>query len=363
MSIVTANVGTGFTDPAVHAVTANRYQRLRRRLRDALSAETQMEFSYGPLVADCFRALHREQPIDLIEMEESFGYCSDVQSRVDVPMVIRMHGPTFLVEVPENREKPFFRTRIKREGAALRSADFITAPSKCVLENARSYFDLSPQVMKHIPNPVPEPDPAQSWSVSECDRNLILYVGRFDQIKGGDIVLQAFVELLRRRPDLQLVFIGPDIGVPDPVDSDNNETVGLREYCQKLQAENACARIRHVEKLDQESIRELRLRAFVTLMASRWENQPYTLLEAMAQGCPVVATDVGGVGELIDDGVNGLLTASGDPAGLQSQIEKLLANSDLAVKLGNHAADYVREHHAPSIVVDSMLKLYREVAA
>ena len=72
--------------------------------------------------------------------------------------------------------------------------------------------------------------------------------------------------------------------------------------------------------------------ADASLLPSAWENFPHTVMEALAVGCPVIATAVGGVPEVVRDGVNGLLVPPGDPAALASAVERLLRRPRSSVR-------------------------------
>lgn len=105
-------------------------------------------------------------------------------------------------------------------------------------------------------------------------------------------------------------------------------------------------------------------RVSVVVVASRWpENQPYAVLEAQALGRAVVATRVGGVPELVDDGVDGLLVPPGDPAALALAVRSLLADPARARRLGDAARRRVVSTHAPDAWARRMLTLFTECRA
>ncbi len=90
---------------------------------------------------------------------------------------------------------------------------------------------------------------------------------------------------------------------------------------------------------------ELFSAADAAILSSAWETgRPHAVVEALAAGTPVVATRVGGVPELVVDGVNGLLADPGDAAGLAAAVRRLVSDGELRTRLAAAAAPSVAEH-------------------
>jgi glycosyltransferase involved in cell wall biosynthesis len=106
---------------------------------------------------------------------------------------------------------------------------------------------------------------------------------------------------------------------------------------------------------------ELRAATAAVLPALWWENCPMAVLEAAAQGVPVVASAVGGVPELVDDGGTGLLVPPGDPAALAAALTRLVRDPAAAAGMGSAAWARVRERHDPGAHVAALLALYGAV--
>lgn len=98
----------------------------------------------------------------------------------------------------------------------------------------------------------------------------------------------------------------------------------------------------------------------VFVLSSRSEGLPLALLEAMATGLPVVATQVGGVAEVLEHGSAGLLVPPGDEASLRRSLAALMADRGAAQELGDHARDRAR-HYDAKRVVDMYMALYQRV--
>jgi glycosyltransferase involved in cell wall biosynthesis len=97
-------------------------------------------------------------------------------------------------------------------------------------------------------------------------------------------------------------------------------------------------------------------------MPSLHEGLPYTLLEAMALGKPVIASRVGGLAEVIEDGITGILVQPGDPVALADAIQRLVAAPSLRMRLGEEAQRVQRARYSLEAMTSSYLQLYHEVS-
>jgi glycosyltransferase involved in cell wall biosynthesis len=289
-------------------------------------------------------------------MEESFGWFADIERRISLPVLVKLHGPAFLSLVDEEVSTPFGKEKIEREGRALRCASTIISPSTDTLSQTISYYGLRPARREHIVNPISIDHDTPLWNLESCARKLILCVGRFDLRKGADVLLEAFRRVSNDRPDLELVFVGPDRGVPGP----DGKPLKFREYLHALYPRELQDRVDFRGNLPIREIGMLRAKAMMTVVASRWENQGYALLEAMLQGCPVVCTDAGGCPESVIDGVNGLLAKSGDPAVFAEKISQMLDNPTAAAMMGDAARRHVLVEHSVATVAEKSIGLYRQ---
>ena len=344
-------------EEGVHPVESSFGFRARRWWRTRRDAGYFPLYDWGVRCAAAVLAVHRRDPIDVIEIEESFGWSADVARLTTIPTVVKLHGPAFMSLVEEEIGTAFSQARIAREGEALRRAPVITSPARRTLDDTIARYSLAPALARHIVNPLQLPEGAPLWNLARCEPKTILFVGRFDQRKGGDIVLEAFAKLLVRDPALRLVFVGPDRGVPS-IDG----PVHFEAFRSALLPGDD-ARIDYRGPLSPAEICVLRSRAFVTLVASRWENQSYTALEAMLQGCPLVSSDAGGQPESVRHGVTGLLAEAGSVDDLVRQVRVLLDDPVRAAALGAAARAHALHVHAPARVVEQTLAVYAHAMA
>ena len=303
--------------------------------------------------------MHRQNPIDVVEMEESFGWSADIAQRTDIPVVVRLHGPAFLSYVEEELATDFGRLRIDREGAALRQAESIVSPCQKTLLQTIERHQITNTEVHHIVNPLGMDEDTPLWRLGDCDRNTILFVGRFDLRKGADVVLQAFRSALRQRPQLRLIFVGPDSRAAV------REREGPFRAVPGADLPPGAAGSGRVPRAHGEPRHHAVAHPVLwsRSLARAGRTQGYTVLEAMFQGCPVVCTDAGGCPENVMHEVTGRLARSGDPESFATEILAMVNDPAGAERLGQAARRYVLEHHAPSAVATASVQLYRRILA
>lgn len=330
-------------------------RRVRRFVRHRLSRRPQLPSADG-IVSAVRRAINR-YGIELLEMEESWGRAADVTKRCDVPVVVKLHGPWFLTGAALGADRaPEWQARVDKEGVAIEQAAAVTAPTRDLIHRVAAHYgtDLSDaQVMPHPFDSNVAPPPFAKRRHKE-----ILFVGRFDRLKGGDTLIDAFAPLGARHRDAELVFVGPDPGLLQ----EGGSTVQLPEFVERRVGDPSVrARIRWLGQQTASTIRKLRERAGVTVICSRYENFPLAALEAMASGSPIVATRVGGLAEMLQHRENGLLCEAEDFGALADCIDELLDDVDLAERLGARAALDCRNRYDPARIAKQSESFYRRI--
>jgi glycosyltransferase involved in cell wall biosynthesis len=168
---------------------------------------------------------------------------------------------------------------------------------------------------------------------------------RLEEQKGHDVMLDALAEVRRRGLEWVVAFAG-----------DGSRRAALEERARALHVEGA---VRFLGQLD--DLGPLLMAADVVVLPSRWEGLPLSLLEALARGRPVVASAVGGVPEVVEDGVHGRLVPPGDVTALADALEACHRKPDAALRLGRAGARRVREHYTWDRVVEAFEAVYDEV--
>lgn len=178
------------------------------------------------------------------------------------------------------------------------------------------------------------------------DHPSLLFVGRLETRKGLDQLLHAFTRLKTTRPDLRLYVVGDG---PD------------RDRCQQLLPVRLRSDVVFLGRVDNDELP--RFYASCDLYVSPalgGESFGIVLIEAMAAGCAVVASDIPGYASVVTDGVDGRLVPPGDPEALADAIAALLDNASLARALASTAAAGV-DRYDWSAVAQQVRGLYLRV--
>ncbi len=336
-------------------------EKVRNRLFWHFRPDEFVSFLGAQDVMNGLRHLKPDFSPELLEMEESFGCAGRVSKHIRVPLVMRLHGPWFLngaaLGAPRNE---VFRRRVAIEGKAIARAKAVTSPSKDLLDRVKREYEIELPRGEVIPNPAPAVDKGARWKLTSCDPDLVLFVGRFDRHKGGDLVIDAFSEIAANRPRLKLMFIGPDRGVEDG----QGGSLGLQEYLLKRVPDlSVRSRIQHLGQMSAKEIPKWRQKARVTIVASRFEVFGMVTLEALAFGGPLVASRAGGIPEIVVHEENGFLFEKGNASDLAHWLATMLDQPELSAKLGERAATDAELRFGPDVIASQTKQCYERVIA
>ena len=174
----------------------------------------------------------------------------------------------------------------------------------------------------------------------------VAFLGRLTREKGAYDLVEAVALLRDCNPQVRLELAGDgDAGALARYAHERGmgDRVLVRGWC----SPEECAR--------------LLARSALFVLPSHAEGLPMSLLEAMAAGCAVVSTRVGGIPDVVQDGVNGLLVAPRQPLHLAEAIARLLSEAGLAAKLGRAARATIARRHSPEAAVRKLGEIYTDL--
>ena len=295
--------------------------------------------------------------IDIVQMEESFGWHFHVQKHFSFPIVLRLNGPYFL-NTFEKTHSLQTRKRLARERQGFKAADYVTAPSASALTLTREKYNCDWRHAEVRPNSMNAFELGERWSWDSIVENQILFVGRFDKHKGADILLHAFFKILQRYSDAKLIFVGPDNGLDE-----DGEKLSLKSFMEKHGYDSDTSReaVLFLGHQDRKTIEKYRRTSHITVVTSRYETFGNVGLEALASGSPVICSSVGGFEEVVQHGKSGLLFENENIEDLTAKIDSLLGSKELAIKLSNGAIERTREGYYPPDSAQALIDFFEKV--
>lgn len=224
---------------------------------------------------------------------------------------------------------------------SMQESDALTTVSKYLRARTLADFDISREI-RVIPNFV-DPQRFRKFKRNRAQK-IVCHSSNFRPIKRIPDIIKAF-KIISNEIDCKLVLIGD--GPEHPEAEGLTRTLGISE---------------NVEFLGNvENVQEIVGRADLFLLPSEDESFGLAALEAMSCGVPVVATNVGGLKELISHGVDGYLTEVGDPEALANCSLEILQNPELQEELGSNARAKVLKTYTPDKIVPQYEDLYKEI--
>lgn len=231
-------------------------------------------------------------------------------------------------------------SRIHRSTGAWSPVHLFISPSR-FLAGKMAAAGVFPERMNVLGNFVD----VRPLPVKDVPGGPLVYAGRLAAEKGIDVLIRA-VGGLPPDAELQVAGDGPE-----------------RAALERLADEAAPGRVQFRGRLGKEDLLALLRSASVAVVPSRWhENMPMAVLEAFGCGLPVVATDLGGLPELVTPGVDGAIVAPEDPAALAEALAELLADPARTFAMGLAGRRKVAADFAPEQHLSRLLALYAEAA-
>jgi glycosyltransferase involved in cell wall biosynthesis len=283
----------------------------------------------------------------------SVVHCHDQYSNFFSTMAARWAGVPVVIASKRWLHSPW-RYRIAN-GVGFRVATRVIANSDAVAASLERDDRLARDRVVVIPNFVdeaafgpPSPNVRQAWTRElglEPNAVVVGIVASLLPIKDHVTLLHAVAPLVPEWPTLRLVIVGQ-----------GPELERLRTLTTELGITHA---VRFAGLRPQ--VPSFHYLFDISVLSSVSEGFPNSLVEAMAAGRPIVATDVGGVRDAVRHGENGLLVPRGDPSAFADALRMLLRDADLRRTMGAASARRAREEFHAATVVGSLERLYERL--
>ncbi len=302
------------------------------------------KFEFGPKV---FRAASRlariieDNKIDLIHAHTRVSQVAAylASRRTGIPYVATCHG--------------YFNAKLSRRLFDT-WGEKVIAISEAVRAHLEKDFKVDPKRIEVIYNGIDLQRFSNIYSADQIARarrslgiqrgNVIGTMGRLSSIKGQKFLIEAMKEIASKSKDTYCLMIGS--GREEAALIDLSRALGLEERVIFTGAAYMDIPL-YLACMD------------IFVLPSIEEGLGLALLEAMSLGRPCVASATGGIKDIINDGVNGILTPVGDSHAIAKAVLKILHDKELAKDMSKSAKDFVRGRFSIEAMADNMIDLYR----
>ena len=305
-----------------------------------------------------FTAENEIHQFGIIESPEIHANALQIKNSFpDIPLIVRLHAPNHLVESLKKRYITFFQKlrfflgalrRLKwdlgywrkyqkendRDYQFTLEADYITAPSNAMKDWAVKNWNIATYKITVIPNIfIP---PAQLLNipiVNDYQYKTVLFFGRLNVLKGLVTATKVMRKILLKYPDWKFVVIGDDGNSP-------NKGLTMKQWM-KSELKLVHHQVIFIEGVSYDQLPNFIAQSEIVLLPSLFESFSYTCAEAMAAGKAIVASNAGGMSDLIEDGVSGLLVNPEDENRQIQILEKLITDNEMRLTISTNARDSI----------------------
>jgi glycosyltransferase involved in cell wall biosynthesis len=308
-------------------------------------------FLYGKAIARVLSALIEDQAIDIVEATDwgmdAWAYLPERR----VPVCVRLHGyPGCKAEFDSKTLKAWPKNYINwvMQRNHILDADLVTAVSQGYIDFVRVAWEIKKKYIRIIPIAI---DRSIFHPFERIRKNnAILFVGRLESAKGMATLGRAICLILKIIPEAVFYFAGVDH------QCDDKQQTWSRYLISKFGNKH----IVYLGSIQTQDLIRCYQEATICVVPSLYEPGGTVIFEAMACGCPVLASRVGGLEEVIQDRHSGLLVPPGDAAALAAGMLELLQDPQLRQQYAQNALESVRNKFDINAIATQTVQAYAE---
>jgi glycosyltransferase involved in cell wall biosynthesis len=294
-----------------------------------------------------FAELDATERFDIVETPDYRGEALHLTPRPETALIVWLHSTMKVVWdiEPDWVPNPHDDAWHSLEMAALQRADLLLAPSQLLMDTTATFLGDRMRPVELMPYLFDSTQFPSQRRPAPDGRVRVLFYGRLEARKNPELALRAVAAARANGHNVSLTMVGRNNG-------DYTERV-----LAPLQAELGLHDVTYIPHVDVSSLRQILADSDVAILASRFDNSPLTIFEALSSGVPVITSDRVGTASWIEP-ENGLLTlAITDPELFGRQAAEAIADAAW-MATGPRAAARMREKFAPEVVTEQLLECY-----
>ncbi|MCH2539930.1 MAG: glycosyltransferase [Anaerolineales bacterium] len=253
--------------------------------------------------------------------------------------------------------------RLENEAMLLKRADALVVSTESEREELERISNgdngpitvIPPGVDLSVFHPYPQAQARKELDIQVGDK-LLLFVGRIEPLKGVDTLLRA-LQILQRSGEIPANLCLSVIG-GDPTKPRETRHAELEKLMLLRDELGLSDVVTFLGRRAQETLHCYYASADIVVMPSHYESFGMVALEAMACGTPVIASDVGGLAQLVRDGETGFLVPDRNPEAMAERLRCVLSDGKLRLQLGRRAADQAKDY-GWDLITERIIELYK----
>jgi N-acetyl-alpha-D-glucosaminyl L-malate synthase BshA len=304
-------------------------------------------FKYPPytiaLASEMARVTKREN-LDLLHVHYSIPHATAAQLAREItakPYITTLHGSDVTILGSDPSYEPTNTMSIEH-------SDAITTVSQYMAQEAKNNLGIEKEIHV-IPNFVDhelyQPAPCHLLENPRPRAITLVHVSNFRPVKRIDDLIYSMCIIIKNEPNAQLILVG-----------DGPERHGIERLIDKLDLRKNILVTGY-----RSDVAAMMNCADALVLCSETENAPLTILEGMSCGLPIIATNVGGIPEQVQDGENGFLVPVKHPEEIAEAALKLNADEKLISRMGENARKTVLERYTKDKVLKQYIDVYRAI--
>jgi len=270
------------------------------------------------------------------------------------PFLIQLHGGIDVTPLSPSHYSTWMKLNIKRSiydrtlgRWTVKAADAIASVSKRDMKLAQEIFGIDERKLHWVPNAVDLDLFDPNNNDPNNDEKNVTFIGALEPWKGVHSFLEIAKLLLRTQNDLNFIIVGEG---------------SLLEYAKEESNKGILrGRVNVLEQIPHEEIPKVLSETSVLVVPSYMEGLPTVCLEAMALQVPVVASNIGGIPEIVIDGETGYLFNSCNLRECAEKVLEILLNEKLRRKMGSQCRRLVKQHYTWDNVTEKVQEIYEEI--
>jgi len=304
-----------------------------------------------------FLEVHSQRPFDVIEAPEHLAEAIFPALTHICPLVLRLHTPhsKFVREGYSNINVNFdqrFVCIIER--LAMLEADLLSSPSVDLASYVAADTGIDVSKIQIVRNPVDTNrfTPEGEIAVVNPNKVTVFFAGRLEERKGIHYLIDAVPEILAACPNVSFIVVGADSNTA----AGNTSVLSALKH--KLEQSGSLATVSFVSHVPLTEMPSYYRSADICVVPSLYENAPYTVLEALATGKPVIGSSAGGTPEYITDGETGLVVPAKDSKALARAIIALVSDKNKRQAMGKKAREHAVKLYRKEVIAAEAVASY-----